>query len=232
MSSPQAVTLTPAVVHPPIGLLLPEVLSQLGSVRKGVLLSGGTAAGRALLVVENSFVIVDAGTGKILQSWVPPPEAGTINHVAELSLGRGQQLLVVGLEQHDHSVLAVLSSNATKLLRTVAIPEAVTSIYPFCDSAYAPFVDDYHLPDLFQDSALAHFSGLVAVGCVGGRVYLVNLHLNLDDLRPVGDSVFSTLSVMKEDCSLHEVKNVGEGGQHSCIQLNGGMHQPPRCGKY
>ena len=223
MSSPQAGTLSPAVVHPPTGVLLPKVLSERGSVAKGGLFSCGTTA---WLVLEDCLAIVDTRTGKTIQTWLPPPEAGTITHVAELSLGPRQQLLVVVLERNDCSVLAVLSQHATKLLRAVEVPEPVTSVHPFCGSNHAPFVDDYYLPDLFQDSVLSYFSGLVAVGCHGGNVYLINLHLNLDDhfcQRFDEECSFSKLSVVGDDSSLDEVQNIGESGMHTCVQITRGM---------
>lgn len=218
MSLSPAVMLTPTIVHPSTNILLPDVLSKYGCVSQGGLLSCGTVA---WVVFENSLIVIDAVSGKTIQSWLPPPEAGTIFHVSELNLGSDcQPLLVVGLEQNGCGVVVVLSPNTTKLLRAFEVPESITSIHPLSSSVYASFVDGYCLPDLFQDSALAYFSGVVAIGCQGGKVYLVNLHLNLED--ELGQRNFCKLCLIQEDASGDDVHSIGESGRHVCVQLTQG----------
>ena len=215
MSSSQTITSTPSIVHPSTDILLSE--SQ-GPVTQGGLLSCNAVA---WLVVENSLIIVDAVNGKTIQSWRPPPEAGEIIHVVEFSLG-DRQLLIVGLDHNGCGVIVVLSPNTTKLLRAFEVPDSVTSIHAFSSSIFASYVDGYYLPDLFQYSALGYFSGVVAVGCHGGKVYLINLHLNLGDNLSHSSLGFSKLYLIEECTSVDKIRTIGEGGQHACVLLTRG----------
>ena len=219
MSLSHAVTLTPTIIHSSTDFSLPDVLSKNGSVTQGGLLSSGTVA---WIVFEKSLIIINAATGKTIQSWLPPPEAGTIVHVTELTLGNNSQpLVVVGLEQNDCGVVVVLSPTIARVLRAFEVPEVITCVHPFSSSIYASFDNDYCLPDLSEDSALMYFSGIVAVGCRGGAVYLVNLHLNLED-ELLGQRLFgnfSKLCLIVEKIGRHDVQSVGESGQHACVEL-------------
>lgn len=225
MSSSEAATLTPTIIHPTTNISLPDVLLKCGSsVASGGLCSRGNIA---WLVLGNSVVVIDTVSGKTIQSWIPPHEAGKIIHVTELDFDTNcQTLLAVGLERNGHGVVVVLSPNTTKMLRAIEVPEPITSVHPFSSSAYASFVNGYYLPDLFEDSVLAHFSGVVAVGCLGGKVYLINLHMNLDDHQSFGFSLdFSKICLIDENFKSEEVHAVGESGQHACILLTRGKPQ-------
>lgn len=214
--------LAPTVVHPSTGILLPDVVSNCGSVTQGGLFSCETVA---WLVVDNTLLIVDATSGKSIQSWRPSPETGEIVHVVELDLGDRSQLLIVGLERNGCGVLVVLLPNGTRLLRAVHIPESITSIHPFSSSIHASFLHGYCLPDLFQHSALAYFSGIVAVGCCGGKVYLINLHLNVEDhisQRSFGITSLSKLCIIEESMGADDLESIGDSGQHTCVLLTKG----------
>ena len=206
---------TPTIIHPSIDVLLPQ---SYGSVSQGGLLSSNAVA---WLVVENSVLIVDTANGKVIQSWRPPSEAGRITHVAELCLG-DHELLIVGLDQNGCGVAVVLSPNTSKLLRAFEIPGCITSLHAFSSSIFASYTDGYTLPDLFQSSALEYFSGVIAVGCHGGKVYLINLHLNLGDHLSCGSYEFSKLCLIEENTSADEVRAIGERGQHACTLLTRG----------
>ena len=225
MSYLQAATLTPTTVHPSSDILLPDVLSKHKCVTNGGLLRDSTA----WLVFDNALIIVNTVSGKIIQSWIPAPERGRIVHVTELHLGKNvEPLLVIGLERSDRGVVAVLSSNTARLLRAIEVPEHITSIHPFSSSVYASLVDGYYLPDFFQDSALAYFSGIIAVGCHGGKVYLINLHLNLEDHLAQSSLWFSTdvskICLINENSGAEEVQSVGENGQHACVHMTRGKY--------
>ena len=217
MSSSQTITCasTPTIVQPSTDILLSQ---SYGTVAQGGFLSCNSVA---WLVVENSVVIVDAVDGNIIQSWRPPSDAGKITHVAELNLG-DHELLIVGLDQNGCGVTVVLSPNTTKLLRAFEISGCITSLHAFSNSIFASYTDGYNLPDLFQSSALGYFSGVIAVGCRGGSVYVINLHLNLGDHLGYGSSGFSKLCLVEEDTSANEIQAIGEGGQHACILLTRG----------
>lgn len=172
-------------------------------------------------MIENSIVIVNAVDGKIIQSWRPPSDAGKITCVAELSLG-DYELLTVGLNHDGRGVTVVLSPYTTKLLRAFEIPGCITSLHAFSNSIFASYTDGYYLSDLFQSSSLGYFSGVVAVGCRGGSVYVMNLHLDLGDHLGYGSFGFSKLCLVEEDTSADEIQAIGEGGQHACILLTRG----------
>ena len=219
MSSSQAGSYasSPTIIHPSIDVLLSQ---SYGSVAQGGLLSNNAIA---WLVVENSVLIVDIVSGKVMQSWRPPSEAGRITHVAELCLGNSE-LLVIGLDQNGCGLAVVLSPNTSTPLRTFEVPGCITSLHAFSSSIFATYThtDGYFLPDLFQSSALEYFSGVIAVGCHGGKVYLINLHLNLGDHFSCGSYEFSRLCLIEEDASAEEVRAVGERGEHAYALLTRG----------
>ena len=217
MSSSQVATCasSPTIIHPSTDLLLQQ---SFGPVAQGGLLSCNNIA---WLVVNTSILIVDTATGKVIQSWRPPSEAGRITHVTELCLG-DCELLVIGLNRNGCGVGVVLSPNTAKSLRAFEIPGCITSLHAFSSSVFASYTGGYALPDLFQSSALEHFSGVIAVGCRGGQVYLINLHLNLGGHLSCGSYEFSKLCLIEEDTSADEIRTVGERGQHAYTLLTRG----------
>lgn len=206
---------TPTIVHPPTDILLPELQ---GPVTRGGLLACGTVA---WLVVENSVIIINTVNGEAVQCWRPPPEAGKIVHIVELSLGY-HQFLVIGLDQCGYGGVAVLSPNTAKLLRSFKVPESITSIHAFCSSIFASCVGGYSLPDLFQCSVMECFNGVIAVGCHGGKVYLINLHLDLGNRLENGSFGVSKLCLIEENTSADKIRTIGEDGQHACLLLTRG----------
>ena len=206
---------SPTIIHPSVDVLLPQ---SYGPVTQGGPLPCDAVA---WLVVENSVIIVDTVSGKVRQSWRPPPEAGRITHVAEFSLG-DREFIVVGLDHNGCGVAVVLSPDTSKILRAFEISGCITSLHAFSSSIFASCTDGYTLPDLFQSSALEYFSGVVAVGCRGGKVYLINLHLNVGDHLSGGSYEFSKLCLVEESTSADEIHAIGERGQHACTLMTRG----------
>lgn len=211
----------PTIVHPPVTLPCPL---RGDTVTLGGLCEGGYLAWR---VRDNTLVVNDAKTGECLQLWRPVTN-GNIIHVTELDLHLPDgPLFLVTIEDHNQYTLAVLSPSASKLIQAIVVPYPITVIHPISIpgslNTDSNLESGYHQSSLFGDSPIGCFSGVAAVGCLGGRVLLIDLHLNSQNSFPVSLLSPSQLHIVGGGVSVEDVEGIRESGGQVCVELMEGM---------
>ena len=216
---------TPTILHAPVNLSCPLEGESVTLARLG---GNGRLAWR---VVDNTLVVNNISTGECVHLW-RPGDHGNISHVTELDLHLvdGPLLLVV-VKKNNHCTIAVLSPATSKLIRAVAIPFLVTVVHPISitDSSstdHSDFTPGHHRQaQLFGDSPLACFSGVVVVGGNGGMLLLIDLHLSSGNSIPVSMMSPSQLQLLEGPVTMEDIQNISESGRHACIQLTQGKGQ-------
>ena len=95
----------------------------------------------------------------------------TVSHVCELQRTKQDPLLVLACREAKRSaIVALFSPGSSQLLRAIRVPYDITSMCVLS----ARGLD---APGLFSNSVLSQFMGVVAVGCKGGLVFLLDLAL-------------------------------------------------------
>ena len=139
-----------------------------------------------------------------------------MTHVCELERERQDTLLVLGCrESKNNSVVAVFSPWSSKLLRAIKLPHDITSMCLLSDRGL-------DVPSLFTHTVLSEFMGVVAVGCAGGRVVLLDLALGKED-SPVHLSSprsVEVASVHSESISTHMLQ-VDEEKSNFAVSISG-----------
>ena len=214
---------TPLLTPSSTSLSLPPDIDQAGLFDNGRL-SWATSNG--------TVYITDTKSGACFQNWVTVNH--TITHVAELKRHhKGQRsLLVIVLEGNGQHILGVLSSLGVKLIRAIVIPDAITYIHPFSYDGFPPSRElaGFSRPDLFPESVLSLFNGIVAVGTHKGCVYLVDLQLGATPDSVISSCLAnpSTLHVIEGPVSVADIKSISETchvtvdiskGQRLCVWI-------------
>lgn len=134
----------------------------------------------------------------------------------ELNLTYNRSLLILALETNSEHVLAVINPKASKLVRAVALPHKITSV---CSVS----ANNLDTPGLFSHGILGHFSGIVAVGCKGGHVYLVDLALSNQDAPTPSLHNPSQMYLIDPQRGVvqTEVSQAMDAGAHICLELTG-----------
>eukprot|EP00731_Ephydatia_muelleri_P015547 Em0008g1267a len=150
----------PTVVTPPMHL-------------KGSSAKGGVGNfygnGRFAWVSDGKRVeVFSMESGQRVSGWSRPN--ANIICVAEMCISPQRSLLLFGLLSDGKHVLAVFDPNISMVTRALSIPAPIVIVH-----AVSP--TNPEMPGLFASTFLKHFSGVVAVGCRGGHVYLVDLRL-------------------------------------------------------
>lgn len=210
---------TPSLTRPSVPLTPPPDVADL---QAGLFESGRFSWSAS----HESVYVTDTSSGQCVQSWSSPDYE--VTHVCELTFaGRVQRsLLVVALEgggqQH---VLGVLSALGIKLIRAVLVPDAITSVHPFSYEGFPPSpqdMGDFSRPDMFPDSVLSLYNGIVAVGTHKGHVYLVDLQLGEEILLGrCSLSSPSKLHVIEGPLSVGKIKAISESS-HVTVELSKG----------
>ena len=127
-------------------------------------------------------------------------------------------LLVLALHvegsREKKTVLVVVDPAASKLLRAVEVPWEVSSLCGVSGGRLQLTAG------LFSPSLVQSFSGVLAVGCTGGHVLLVDLALGIE--LPVKASVkhphsLAFIDAVQNGC----VSTARNNGKHSCIDVLG-----------
>lgn len=126
--------------------------------------------GRFAWVADSQRVeVFSVESGQRVSGWSRPN--ASIICVAEMCISPRRSLLLFGLLSDGKHVLAVFDPNISMVTRALAIPAPIVIV-----RAVSP--TNPEMPGLFSSTFLEHFSGVVAVGCRGGHVYLVDLRLS------------------------------------------------------
>ncbi len=206
----------PSLVSRPTPLSLPPVPeAQLGGLFHGGCLSWSVADG--------TLYICDTSTGACLQNWAPSMDGDEITTVVEL-YGPSGPLLVVGIAGPDGHMIGVLSSNWGKLIRSIRVPYKITALHPFNFEGFSSkHYDAYSRPDMFPNSVLSLFNGIVAVGTAAGHVYLVDLQLAVNVRDSTNDWLNNPapLHVIEGPLSEHDIASMSETG-HVTVEVSKG----------
>ena len=171
-------------------------------------LSGGMVShecnNRVWLYNQNCVLLVEATTGKCIHRW--KCSYGKIKKVCEMVVGAGCYLTVLSTlnSEANGDVVILLNTSSLSIVKSIYVAENISSL------------------SIVQHSPLAHsllntFAGIVAIGCYGGRIFLVNLNLNQYDERPV----HQPLPIKILNKSEHfEVQN----GEHIALEISKGKH--------
>ena len=126
----------------------------------------------------------------------------TVTHVCELQRDNKDSLLVLACrESKRSSIVAVYSPWSSALLRAINVPQEITSMCLLS----AKGLD---APSLFTHTVLTEFMGVVAVGCAGGNVALLDLALNKETapVRLSSPKSVEVASIHSESITTHMVQ--------------------------
>ncbi len=163
---------------------------------------------------EDTVFTLDAATGERLSAWTA--KGAELTHVSELQLSAARSYLLVGVAVEGRSVVAVIDSCVPSLVRAVEVPHRVTALH-----AVSP--GNLNTPGLFSQSALRQFSGVAAVGCRGGHVYLVDLGLDGREMAEASLCQPSGLRLLSPTQGPlgAELSQAIESGNHVGLELSG-----------
>ena len=209
MSLPTSVCQLPTFISPPSPLHLPPSHS---SITNGKFFRD--SAELAWLLRGDIIHTMNMKNKDVVARW--RAKDCSICCTCELNLGYNHSLLILGLETNSEHVLAVLNPKAPTLVRAIALPRKITSVCPVS-------ANNLDTPGLFSHGILGHFSGIVAVGCKGGHVYLVDLALTNPD--PPKPSLHNPSPMYLLDPQRGvvrtEVSQAMDTGAHICLELTG-----------
>ena len=209
MSLPTSVCQLPTFISPPSPLHLPPSHS---SITNGKLFRD--SAELAWLLQGDVVHTMNMKNKDVVARW--RAKDCSICCTCELNLTYNRSLLILALETNSGHVLGVLNSKAPKLVRAIALPHKITSVCPVS-------ANNLDTPGLFSHGILGHFSGIVAVGCRGGHVYLVDLALTNQD--PPTPSLHNPSPMYLIDPQRGvvrtEVSQAMDAGAHICLELTG-----------
>ena len=209
MSLPTSVCQLPTFISPPSPLHLPPSHS---SITNGEFFRD--SAELAWLLRGDIIHTMNMKNKDVVARW--RAKDCSICCTCELSLAYNHSLLILALETNSEHVLAVLNPKAPKLVRAIALPHKITSVCPVS-------ANNLDTPGLFSHGILGHFSGIVAVGCKEGHVYLVDLALTNPD--PPTPSLHNPSPMYLLDPQRGvvrtEVSQAMDAGAHICLELTG-----------
>lgn len=199
---------TPSLTRPSVPL---RSCQEPSDTLRGQFLSD---AGLFWLLSGDCLQLLSRDGGSCVAVW--QPEVGRISAVAELCLSRRQSLLIVSVATGNQSVLVVLNPVPAHVLRAVTLPHPISSVHALSSSSLST-------PGLFSQSSLSLFSGVAAVGCVGGHVYLINLCLQARDFPTASLTSPARLRPLRpaQGAVSAEVARATEEGEHCCLDLTG-----------
>lgn len=159
----------PTRLSPPTPLRLPPSDVQVSSA----LFLGQGGHGYLWCLRDNTIFTLERASGKRLSSWTDRNAQVTL--VCELQVSATHSYLLVAMTVGGRSVVGVLHPTLPNLFRAVEVPHQVTSLH-----AVSP--GNLSTPGLFSQSVLRQFTGIAAIGCRGGHVYLVDLALDSSEM--------------------------------------------------
>ncbi|KAK3099666.1 hypothetical protein FSP39_007744 [Pinctada imbricata] len=203
----------------------PHVISQLLPFPAGGNDSDATLAGVAhdgslsWIVRESVLDVLDTQTQQRLASWnfgaAIYDKHSYICAVKEFHYGSTPKLLVGVGNASQNGMLCVLDSTFSKIVKAVDIPHKITSIEVITKSGG----DD--APAWALNAQLRQFYGIVAIGTIGGIVYLIDMCL--DDDGEISDEVsprkLHFISPRTRDVADRRTQSMSRG-QQLCMVLD------------
>ncbi len=113
---------------------------------------------------RNYVCLFDANDGNYIQRW--KCNYGEIKAVYEVLFNTNYLAVIATLNSED--VIILLNTTSFSLVKSIYVPERISTV---CSVNYS----SVHLSSNF---ILNKFNGILAVGCYGGRVFLINLKLD------------------------------------------------------
>lgn len=228
MAGRGSIVQTPSIIRSPAPFLLPPSPSSSPPSQPHFFNNG-----RYVWLTRGGLLyVLKAGTGECVSQLRLVTRGSQVNVACSCELtsgasenpsnGRRGCLLVLALELEEKgqrgSVLVVFNPAASQLLRAVEVPWKVSSLCSISSSSILS-------PGLFTQSALRYFSGVVAIGCVGGRVLLADLALDSEDALRASLREPCQLVVMDSVNSsgiMGKMKQVRESGNLLGLDITGG----------
>lgn len=127
-------------------------------------------------------------------------------------------LLVLALHPEDSrgkTTVAVVDVTTSEVRRTVKVPWDVSSL----SGVSGPSLQAAR--GLFSPTTLGLFSGVLAVGCVGGRVLLVDLSLRVEFSAEASVTQPQDLAFIEIGAGPATVSSARERGRYACIDILG-----------
>lgn len=215
MSAAENAVLTPSVVHDPCLFQTPSASSSLQASAGGIFKNGRFAW---ILNRSGHLYIFNSITGECTAQLRLGPRGShvRVSCSCELSSVVATKPLLVLAASDDtvkgKTTIFVVDPAASKLVKSVIIPWAVSSLCGIAEGCL-------QMAGLFSFSFLESFSGILAVGCDGGHVLLVDLVLCEKELIVHPKSlVFESLQSGLASSTVAEARRTG---RHACVDVLG-----------
>lgn len=217
MSAAETAVLTPSVVHDP-------TLFQTSAASPSLQASGGRLFknGRFAWILSRGgcLSVFDSKSGECTAQMRLRPRGShlTVSCSCEITsvVGKKPSLLVLAVSDESakgKTTIFVVDPAASKPLKSVLIPWGVSSLCGIAEGCL-------QMAGLFSFSLLETFSGVLAVGCTGGHVVLVDLVLCERELivRPKS-LVF--IESLQSGLAVSTVAEARKTGRHACLDVLG-----------
>ena len=221
---PDEIVQAPSILHPPSPFLLPPSPSSAQPSAARLYDNGQFA----WLAREGSVHVVKAGIGERV-ALLRLAERGSelkVTCSCELSpnsadtAGNASLLVLAVAPAERKSVVVVLNTATSRLIRAIEIPWKVSSVCAVSSGSLQS-------PSLFIQSILQLFAGSIAVGCVGGHVLLVDLALDITESRELSQASLNEPRSLVFLESVHSstisarVKQARDAAKHVCFNITG-----------
>ena len=166
----------------------------------------------ALIFSEEVLCVVDGNNGQCLQMW--KCKYGKIYNVHEVMCGSNHFLAVTLCGNTETHIIAILNASALEVLKLIELKSKVTNVdvidRPLCDLSIV-------------NKLLLHFNGILAIGCKGGKIYLLNLNLDEYQSYQQYESVHQPLSIKVIDNFINkeEIEELGRTWQVAVLLMQG-----------
>lgn len=185
----------------------PTVISNSVDISQGLNTACGGSFGcevdKVWLFNSSYVLIVNAINSRCLQRW--KCNYGRIRRVYEVLCNTTTFLVIVStpMEQKtDNDVITLLNPSSLSVVKSIYFCENVASLCSVNHSCAS-------------DSILNTFSGILAVGCYGGRVFLLNL--NLDQMFVIHQPL-NTRVITRNSNGYSQM-------EHAALELLQGIHE-------
>lgn len=223
MSASESAVQTPSLIRDPVLFRFPSSSPPL-QASAGRLFGGGRFAW--LLNRSGGLRIFKSESGECVALLRLVPRGSRVSVLCSCELrpekdsppnSRTLLVLATHLEGHEgKTAVVVINPAASKLIRAVEIPWGVTSL---CGVAS----ECVQVAGLFAQSLLQNFAGILAVGCSGGRMLLVDLALGTESSHHSSVKQPQALVFIESlrSGSLATITEARETGRHACVDISG-----------
>ena len=216
MSAAENAVLTPSVVHDPCLFQTPSVSSSLQASAGRIFKSGRFAW---ILSRSGCLYVFNSKSGECTAQLRLGPRGShvRVSCSCELSSAVATKPLIVLAASDDSTkgktTIFVVDPAASKLVKSVIIPWTVSSVCGIAEGCL-------QVSGLFSFSFLELFSGVLAVGCTGGHVILVDLVLCEKELI-VHPKSLVFIESLQSGLASSTVAEARRTGRHACVDVLG-----------